>query len=163
MTYQSPVPDPQEQAFPPSWQPPRVGGRMLAYFLLSLPLPPEVPYAYIGHVTSSVPPSGREFAWAVTAFFAWRVSRGGRFSRMLLIIGTLTVYLVTAFQMTPDFPLLTFGKLALCIVQLRLLLGPAVFERTRPWDRPERALRTQVRPPMPVLLLGVLGRCSVNA
>jgi hypothetical protein len=135
----------------------RAGLLMLAYFMLSLALPPEAGYVYIGHSTASgAPPSSRDFAWIVTAFFAWRVARGGRISRMLLIIGTGSVYLGAALQVAPDFTLLTFGKLALCAAQFGLLLSPAVFERTRPADRPERALRTRVMPPLPVLLLGAL-------
>ena len=42
------------------------------------------------------------FGALAAALFAWRVTRGGRASRILLIVGTALAFLATAFEIAPD-------------------------------------------------------------
>jgi hypothetical protein len=98
---------------------------MVAYFLLSLVTGP------VFSVRVGASPAWGLAGWAATAFLAWRVTRGGRVSRMLLILtawtGVIEGVITPAIRFSPD-PL----ALAACGAQLALLLSPAVYQRTRP-------------------------------
>jgi hypothetical protein len=125
-------------------------------FSASLAVSPII-YLYIGSAGVSPMSPGRWYDWIFSAFFAWRVARGGRVSRMLLIIGAGEGYLDAssriAYQFTPEL----VGHLAIYAAQIALLLSPAVYLRTRPKGRVvEPPLRTRVRPPLALLLLGIL-------
>jgi hypothetical protein len=139
------------------WRDPRRAWLLMwAYFLLSLAVSPII-YLYIGPAGVSPMSAGHWYDWIFSAFFAWRVARGGRVSRMLLIIGAGAGYLDAssriAYQFTPEL----VGHLAIYAAQIALLLSPAVYLRTRPkgWVV-EPPLRTRVRPPLALLLLGIL-------
>lgn len=132
---------------------------MWAYFLLSLAAGPVVHFRI-----SSAPTGGADvdYGWIFTAFFCWRVTRGGRVSRMLLIVGTGFGYLGTAFSVAGHFGPRTFGVLAICLVQLALLMSPAVYWRTRPRDWVTPPAATRVLPPLTLLLLGVFAGLLVT-
>jgi hypothetical protein len=142
------------------WRDPRrAGWLMWAYFLLSLVVG-SVVYFSVGPASSGQ--SSHGYDWIVSAFFAWRVTRGGRISRMLLILGTGFDYLGTAFTVARHFEPATFGVLAIYLAQLALLLSPSVYKRTRPpeWSEPPAA--TRVLPPLTLLLLGVFAGLAVT-
>jgi hypothetical protein len=122
------------------WRYPRWAGRlMMAWFLLSLVTGPVVSVhvsngASVSHPGVSI--LTRLVGWAFSAFFAWRVTRGGRISRMLLIlvgeVGVISLVIALAIQ----FRLAELGMLALLAAQVALLLSPAVYRRTRPGGQP---------------------------
>jgi hypothetical protein len=70
--------------------------------------------------------------WASSAFFAWRVARGGRVSRVLLlafaVLACFAAMSALAFRFTPA----GLGVLAAVGAQVAVLLSPAVHQRTRP-------------------------------
>ena len=97
----------------------------------------------------------------VSAFFAWRVTRGGRISRMLLVMSAGIGFLTAAFEIALIGPGV-FGVLIAFAAQLALLLSPAVYQRTRPPDWAGRVSWAQVRPPLALLLLGILAGLVVT-
>jgi hypothetical protein len=119
------------------WRDPRhAGGLMSAYFLLSLVTGPVI-YLNVGPAPLA---SGRgAFGWVFSAFFAWRVARGGRVSRVLLIAGAelscVVAMSVVALRFTPA----ALGVLGAAGAQVAILLSPAVYQRTRPGGGAARA------------------------
>jgi hypothetical protein len=151
------------------WRDPRQAGLLMcAYFLLALAVGPAVYVnARAGSFSASVGngpagPPGWLYGAAFSAFFAWRVSRGGRISRMLLIIGTGAAYLGTASMVAHHFTPATFGKLAALAAQIALLVSPAVYLRTRPAGQAGPATSARVWPPLALLLLSVLAGLCVT-
>lgn len=67
-----------------------------------------------------------------TAFLAWRVSRGGRISRMILIIGSGAAYAVTALAVARLWDAAVVALLIISAVLIALLVSPPVYGRTRP-------------------------------
>jgi hypothetical protein len=142
------------------WRDPRrAGWLMWAYFLLSL-VAGSVLYLRVGPASGGQ--SGDRYDWIASAFFAWRVTRGGRISRMLLIIGGGLACLGTASTVARHFGPATFGVLAIYLAQLGLLLSPSVYQRTRPPDWAEPPAVTRVLPPLTLLLLGVFAGLSIT-
>lgn len=142
------------------WRDPRRAGLLMAAcFLISLAVSPGV-FLKVG---SGPPGLGTHvFGALVSAFFAWRVTRGGRISRMLLVISAGIGFLTTAFEIAPRFGPVVFGLLIAYAAQLALLLSPAVYQRTRPPDWAGRVRWTRVRPPLALLLLGILAGLVVT-
>ena len=99
-----------------------------------------------------------------TAFLAWRVSRGGRISRMILIIGSGAAYAVTALAVARLWDVAVVALLIICAVLMALLVSPPVYGRTRSTPVQVRAQSwSQLLPPRPPawlvpwgLLAGVL-------
>ena len=142
------------------WRDPRrAGWLMWAYFLLSL-VAGSVIYLRVGPASSGQ--AGHGYNWIFSAFFAWRVTRGGRISRMLLILGAGLGCLATAFTVARHFGPATFGVLVIYVVQLALLMSPSVYQRTRPPDWAEPPAATRVLPPLTLLLLGVFAGLVVT-
>ena len=112
------------------WRDPRrAGWLMLVYFLLS---PVTGPVIYLRVSPAPLASGPGAFGWVFSAFFAWRVTRGGRVSRMLLIIGTVISCLAVASVVALRFTPAALGVLAAGGAQLTVLLSPAVYQRTRP-------------------------------
>jgi hypothetical protein len=89
------------------WRDPKRAGTLTwAYFLISLAFGP-VFYATAGG--SSAELRRRGLSVAVTAFLAWRVTRGGRISGILLTIGTEIGFLETASGIASRCGVLVFG------------------------------------------------------
>jgi hypothetical protein len=133
--------------------PRQAGLVMFIWFLLTLVTGPVVSLGVAGGPRWS---PGQVAGYVPTAFFAWRVTRGGRVSWMLLIIGTWIAFLATAWTTARNFGLPAFGMLAVYLVQFALLVSPAVHLRTRAPGRAEPAPNRRVRPPFLLLLLSVL-------
>jgi hypothetical protein len=142
------------------WRDPRwTGLLMLGYVLLSLAVGPD---GFLRVGTGPIGPGAFLFGALAAALFAWRVTRGGRASRIVLIVSTALAFLATAFEIAPRFGLAVFAVLAACAMQLALLLSPAVYERTRPRDGAGRAGWARVRPPLALVLLGLLAGLAVT-
>ncbi len=136
------------------WRDPRRAGLLMAAsFLISLAVDPSV-FLKAG---SGPPGLGTHVLGALASgFFAWRVTRGGRISRMLLVISAEIGFLTTAFEIASRFGPVVFGVLIANAVQIALLLSPAVYQRTRPPDWTGPVGWTRVWPPPALLLLGTL-------
>jgi bacteriorhodopsin len=114
------------------WRDPqRAGLLMWAYFLISLAVGPVI---FIRAGTGSPGSAGHASGAIVSAFLAWRVTKGGRVSRTLLIVVAEIAFLATASQIASRFGWLIFGALAAYAVQIALLLSPTVYQRTRQPD-----------------------------
>lgn len=108
------------------WRRPGAGEILLVYMLL----------ATIGFIWDRQlsPSAGKESPLTtilVTAFLAWRVSRGGRISRMILILISGGSYAAAALSVARRWD---FTFLALVIIgaaQVALLFSPPVYGRTR--------------------------------
>jgi hypothetical protein len=99
-----------------------------------------------------------------TAFLAWRVSRGGRISRMILIIGSGAAYAVTVLAVARLWDVAVVALAIISAVLIALLVSPPVYGRTRSTPIQVRAQSwAQLLPPRPPawllpwgLLAGVL-------
>jgi hypothetical protein len=142
------------------WRDPRWTGLLMAgYVVLSLAVGPD------GFFRGDTRPVGLGTTVSgslAAAFFAWRVTRGGRISRMVLIWTAWGAFAATAFDIAPRFGPAIFAALAACAVQLALLLSPAVYQRTRPRGWAGQADWTRVRPPLVLLVFGVLAGLVVT-
>jgi hypothetical protein len=100
------------------------------------------------------PLQGDHVSWLpVAAFLTWRVSRGGRVSRVLLIVAGLFCAAGAAHTGPPGWNPAVFGLLALYAAQIALLLSPAVYDRTRPASAPRLDATAAVRARPPVWML----------
>lgn len=136
------------------WRDPRQAGLLMTgYVLIALAVGPVV-FAKTG--TGGPGLAGYVWGALASAFFAWRVTRGGRISRMLLLILVVIAFALTASMIASRFGPLVFGLLIGYAAQLAVLLSPAVYRRTRPldWDGPAGWAR--VRPPAALMLLAAL-------
>jgi len=108
--------------------PRRAGWLMSAYFLLSLVTGPVI-YFKVGYAPLAA--GAGALGPVFSAFFAWRVSRGGRVSRVLLFVGAVLSCLAAASVVALRFTPAALGVLAAGGAQLAVLLSPAVYQRTR--------------------------------
>jgi hypothetical protein len=141
-----------------SWRDPgRAGWLMWAYFLVSLSVSPAL-FVHGGPGE----PKNQPQDYVVIAFLAWRVARGGRFSRVLLLIGAEAAFLETASGIAAGFGPRVLWQLTACAVQVALLLSAAVYRRTRPPGWTATAGWDRLRPPAALLVLGVLAGLVVT-
>jgi hypothetical protein len=105
-------------------------------------------------------------SFVITAFLAWRVSRGGRFSRMILIIGSGASYAVATLAVARLWDLTAMALVIIGAAQVALLLSPPVYGRTRrPVPIPVRArgwAQLVRRPPSWLLSWGLLAGALVT-
>jgi hypothetical protein len=97
------------------------------------------------------PLRGDHVSWLpVAAFLTWRVSRGGRVSRVILILAGLFGAAGAAHTGPTGWNPAVLGLLVLYTAQIALLLSPAVYNRTRPASAPRlNALAAApARPPL---------------
>jgi hypothetical protein len=114
--------------------------QMVAYFVLSL----------VTGVSVSVGVGPGPFSlsgWLAIAFFAWRVTAGGRISRMLLIVLSWAGFIFAVVSKS--------ATLVASLAQIALLLSPAVYEQTRPDDGGRRPLWRTREPRWLALTLAV--------
>jgi hypothetical protein len=120
--------------------------------------------ATVGFIVNSLSQSyGPRFyppsLFLVTAFLIWRVSRGGRISRALLIIGSCTSLAVSALAVARLWDVSVVALAAISAAQIALLVSPPVYGRTRPAPIAVRVPGwTQFvrRPPAWLLVCGLL-------
>jgi len=142
------------------WRDPRRAWLLMtAWFLLSLVTGPILSV----HVSNGSPATSfltRLVSWAFSAFFAWRVTRGGRISRTLLILAAAGGALASVITLASQPRLAELGLLADQAAQLAVLLSPAVYLRTRPGGQPGARIplwrRRSPAPLMAALAVGAL-------
>lgn len=114
--------------------------------------------------------AGLDTSGVILAFFCWRVWRGGRFSRRILIIPASLAFAVAAFHLAQWWDGPVIGLMAIGLAQLALLFSPAVYARTRreatagPGDGPappQTQLRLRLRPAM-LLAAGLLAGLALT-
>jgi hypothetical protein len=141
------------------WRRPGADEILLAFLVL----------ATIGFILSwlshSYSPQNPLSSFLITAFLAWRVSRGGRFSRVILIIASGASCAVVALAVARLWDVAVVAVVIICAAQIALLLSPPVYGRTRPEPIPVRAgdwARLLRRPPMWLLACGLLAGALVT-
>jgi hypothetical protein len=100
----------------------------------------------------------------VTAFLVWRVSRGGRLSRVILIIAGTLSFAEAAFISSRSWSPVVLLLLAVYAAQIALLVSPAVYQRTRrePPIRWAATASTKYGPPPWMLLTALLAGLVVT-
>lgn len=100
----------------------------------------------------------------LAAFLAWRVSRGGRPSRVILIILGVLSFAGDAFIGTRSWSLLALLLLAIYAAQIALLVSPAVYQRTRrdPLSAWAATASVKSRPPLWMVLIALLAGLVVT-
>ncbi len=104
-------------------------------------------------------------SFLVTVFLTWRVSRGGRISRALLIIGSGLSLAVSALAIARLWDVSVVALVTISAAQIALLVSPPVYGRTRPTPIAVRARGwTQLvrRPPTWLLACGLLAGMLVT-
>jgi hypothetical protein len=76
--------------------------------------------------------AGVDSSFLLQLFWCWRVLRGGRISRVLLILSVGSSYAVAVTHLAWWWDPQAIGLLAVSAAQLALLLSPAAYLRTRP-------------------------------
>jgi hypothetical protein len=139
------------------WRRPGAGELLLVFLAL------EVVASCMALLQGSATGLGRQLeSLLITAFLIWRVSRGGRISRMLLILWTALSYAVLVLAVARYWNPAIVIFVLMAAAQIALLVSPPVFARTRRTQYPARIGWTQLvrRPPswlLPwALFLGVL-------
>jgi hypothetical protein len=100
----------------------------------------------------------------LAAFLAWRVSRGGRPSRVILIILGILSFAGDAFIGTRSWSLLVLLLMAIYAAQITLLVSPAVYQSTRRDPLTDWAATAPVksRPPLWMVLIALLAGLVVT-
>jgi hypothetical protein len=100
----------------------------------------------------------------LAAFLVWRVSRGGRPSRVILIILGILSLAGAAFTSARSWSALVLLLLAVYAAQIALLVSPAVYQRTRRDPLTGWAATSSVksRPPLWMLLIALLAGLVVT-
>jgi hypothetical protein len=132
------------------WRRPGAGEILLAYLLLEAV---GETVAWLSHAYTR--PQDPPESFLITAFFTWRVSRGGRISRVLLILGSLTSGAAAVLDVARMWNVAVVVLVVIGAAQVLLIASPPVYGRTR---RPEPVLVraegwAQLIPRPPVWLL----------
>jgi len=113
-------------------------------------------WSWLSHTAS---PPNALWSIAVAAFLAWRVSRGGRISRMILIIISGVSFAAAALDVARLWDRAGLAAAIICAAQIALLVSPPVYARTRPTPIPVRArgwAQLLPRPPAWLVPCGLL-------
>ena len=110
------------------------GDEMLLVFLLLAAI--SFIWSWLSHIASPLNPL---LSFLITAFLAWRVSHGGRISRMILIIVSGVSYAVAVLAVARLWDLAIMALVIICAAQIVLLVSPPVYGRTRRTPIPVRA------------------------
>lgn len=106
--------------------------------------------SWLSHIDRTQSPG----TFLAIAFLIWRVSRGGRISRMILIVGSAAGYAAAALAVARLWDVTVVALVCICAVQIALLVSPPVYGRTRPAPIQVRAqgwAELVRRPPMRLL------------
>jgi hypothetical protein len=100
----------------------------------------------------------------IAAFLTWRVSRGSRASRVILIILSALSFAGAMFIRAPSWNLSVLGLLAIYATQIALLVSPAVYQRIRLKRLPDPGAMASmpVKPPLWMLLSALLAGLVVT-
>jgi hypothetical protein len=112
-------------------------------------------WSWLSHSHS---PQNLVLSFLITAFLAWRVSRGGRISRAILIIASGAAYAAAALDVARQWDVAIAALVIICAAQIALLVSPPVYGRTRPTPIPVRARgwsQLVRRPPVWLLAWGL--------
>lgn len=119
--------------------------------------------AVIGFISSwlahNLSPRGLPSSVLAMAFLIWRVSRGGRIARMILIISTAASCALATLAIARLWDVAVMALVITCAAMTALLVSPPVYARTRPTPIPVRATgwaQLVRRPPMWLLSWGLL-------
>lgn len=98
----------------------------------------------------SLPAKDQPLWFAILVFLAWRVSRGGRTSRLILILTSMLSFADAAFTATPHWSPGILALLAIYAAQVALLVSPAIYQRTRRSAAADRLATVSMRwtPPL---------------
>jgi len=113
-------------------------------------------WSWLSHIAS---PQNALWSIVLTAFLAWRVSRGGRVSRMILIIISGVNYAAAALAIARLWDRAIMAAAIIYAAQIALLVSPPVYGRTKPTLIPVRArgwAQLLPRPPAWLLPSGLL-------
>jgi hypothetical protein len=134
------------------WRRPGSGEIILVFLLLAMA---GAIWDWLSHSHITQNPLG---SYLITAFLAWRVSRGGRISRVLLILGSELSYAKAALSIAAAWDVTVAVQLTLYAAQIALLISLPVYGRTRPAPVLVRArgwARLLPRPPAWLLACGL--------
>jgi hypothetical protein len=81
-------------------------------------------WSWLSHTAS---PSNALWSIVVAAFLAWRVSRGGRISRMILIIISGVSFAAAALDVARLWDRAVMAAAVICAAQIALLVSPPVY------------------------------------
>jgi hypothetical protein len=142
------------------WRRPGAGEILLVYLLLAAI---GLIWSWLSHAYSSLNP----LPWIlIAAFLTWRVSRGGRVSRMILVIGSGASCAVAVLSVARLWDLSVMALVIIGAAQVALLVSPPVYGRTRhPAPAAARApgwARLVRRPPAWLLSCGLLAGVLVT-
>jgi hypothetical protein len=128
-------------------------GKLLALYLIL-----DVIAVMCASVAHPALPQKAQAPWLpIAAFLTWRVSRGGRASRVILIIGSGLSFAGAMSIRAPSWNPSVLGLLAIYATQIALLVSPAVYQRTRPdAHRDPGAVASMPLKPPPWMLLSAL-------
>jgi hypothetical protein len=136
------------------WRRPGAGEILLVYLLLAAI---GFGWNWLSHTHSS---PATLWSFLITAFLTWRVSRGGRISRMILVIGSVASCATAVLAVARQWDLSVLALVIIGAAQVALLLSPPVYGRTRrPAPVPARApgwAQLVRRPPAWLLSWGLL-------
>lgn len=107
------------------WRRPGVNEILLVFLLLSAI---GILCSWLSHSRGQSDPL---WSFLVTAFFTWRVSRGGRISRMLLILGNSASYAEAALDLARLWNVVVVTLLVVAAAQVALLVSTPVYWHTR--------------------------------
>jgi hypothetical protein len=82
-------------------------------------------------------------SFLITVFLVWRVSRGGRISRIILVIISGVAYFSVVLAVARSWDPLIAALIIISAAQIALLVSPAVYGRTR---RPPIQVRAEAGP-----------------
>jgi len=108
------------------WRRPGAGEVLLAYLLL------DAVADIVNWLWHSLDSRDPLQWWLITAFLTWRVSRGGRISRVLLLIGSALSCAAAVLAVARSWDLSILALVIIYAVEVELLLSPPVYGRTRP-------------------------------
>jgi hypothetical protein len=137
------------------WRRPGADEILLAYLLLEVA---GWAVSWRSHAGSA--PQNPLESFVITAFLTWRVSRGGRISRVLLILGSLASCAVAVLAVARMWDGAVAALVVIGATQVVLIGSPPVYGRTRRpapvADRAESWMRLVRRPPGWLLPWGLL-------